>query len=242
MAKESLELSRLNQKEAEYVVALINTINNEDDIINLLSNYIIKINDLSEKYEEERVISFATIVEKGMIYLSKQAKSSKYYYMGYYAGKQERLLQEFKNRKALQNTEALFHLKYIKEILGFLYTKGSARLSDLADYFNINRSNLSRKMNLLIDNNLVDKKIGPKIVIYELTSYGYSICNDNSLNLINRLYFSKSNSVITSWRFIKSKHPMKQSVCTNYFKQNIIEDDNSNRTSIIPVGFLSIKE
>ena len=153
----------------------------DEQLVKQLLMYINMLREAIGTCKWDEVEPIAHVVGKGFMHLCEERSALKFYYLGYYSRIQEELIQNF-SRQIFQNaTQQLLQTKHVKEILGYLYEYGCSRQSEIAKELRINKSNLSRKMEVIVEHKLINKRIGPKCVFYELSSSGYEYCRKKGI-------------------------------------------------------------
>ena len=153
----------------------------EESILDILDSYILALEEASKSGNGEYIESIVHIINKGFKYFSEKNDAIKYYYYGYYSHIQEILVEKLSEYLIQDQIHQAVNTKHSKEILIYLFTKGVLRQKDLSELIKINKSNLARKIDKLIECKLICKQVGPKVVLYELTAKGYEYCRTNGL-------------------------------------------------------------
>lgn len=129
-------------------------------------------------FEIDSINIFLRIISKKLQQESQNANAWRYFLYGRFDAQQEHLFQKLFDKSKNSQRENVLARKNVTSILQFLYANGASRPSLISKSLNIDRSNLSRIMDLLVTEELVEKTKSEhsNIVIYELTSEGYQIC------------------------------------------------------------------
>lgn len=179
-------------------------------------------------FEIDSINIFLRIISKKLQQESHNANAWRYFLYGRFDAQQEHLFQKLLDKSKNSQRENILARKNVTSILQFLYANGASRPSLISKNLNIDRSNLSRIMDLLVAEELVEKTKSEhsNIVIYELTSEGYQICTKyyRDVAVMN----PSRNNAITS-------------VLRNSYKDNFSQRQISIETSIDSVNtkFLS---
>lgn len=155
-----------------------------EEVFEIMNSFISALEEASKANESEYIESVVHIINKGFKYSSKQDNAMKYYYYGYYSHMQEVLIAKLSECLIQDQIRQVMSTKHATDILICLFTKGILRQKDLSEIIKINKSNLIRKINQLIECQLIRKQVGPKVVLYELTAKGYEYCRINGLGRI----------------------------------------------------------
>lgn len=145
-------------------------------IVQYLSSYIALLEKSMHKFDWEKIESIVHIINKGFRYMSEEAEALRYFYLGYYSHVQEELLATFSEYLIQDSIKNILQSKYVREILEFLFINDCSRQVQISKALNINKSNLSRKADAMVEAGLICKRVGPKCVLYELSSTGYETC------------------------------------------------------------------
>lgn len=170
-------------------------------IIHDLEKLVLK-NEMYDVKEAE-VQSFLRIISKSIQRESRKNGAWKFYLYGKYDSRQEDLLSELQRKVRKEQREKVLRKKHVPKILQYLYAHGASRHGEIAKDLGIDPANLSRLMDELSGEELVERtKIRTSsFTIYELTREGYQIC-------------------------------------TNYYRQKAVMDEDIQRYSYPQVGTL----
>lgn len=158
----------------------------EKKVVEYLLAYINALENATRSLKWDEVEPVAHIVGKGFKRISEDAGALKFYYLGYYAHIQEELIKTFPEKILKNELQQLTQTRHIKEILEYLYEFGCRRQGEIAKALSIDKSNLSRKIEILVENGVIKKRSGPKFVFYELSADGYEYCRKNGVVKLNR--------------------------------------------------------
>lgn len=152
---------------------------------NLLASIIHELEKLvlkNEMYDvkEAEVHSFLTIISKSIQRESRKKGAWKFYLYGKYDSRQGALLSELQRKVKKEQREKVLRKKNVPKILQYLYSHGASRHSEIAKSLGIDSGNLSRLMDELSGEELVERtKIRTSsFTVYELTREGYQICTN----------------------------------------------------------------
>ena len=152
----------------------------EDGVRTFLSQHLSKTDTHLKQQDKEYIEKYIRIITKGLRKKSKQANALRFFYYGYYIRQLEELLERNKNEVIAAARMVLVSKKHYSDILRFLYEKGCSQQKNISESLGINKSNLNRIMNQLLDNDLVVRSVGPKCVFYELSSPGYRFVRESA--------------------------------------------------------------
>lgn len=185
MSNQNQELINLNDFNATYnnVVAFVNRCMDltDDELVNSISSVIIILKEIIKSQKWEEIEPIVHVLNKGFKHVCIKSNSLKFFYMGYYSYILEDFMNSFSKMIIQDKVIQLAQTSHVKEILEYLFEYGCSRQNQIAKDLCINKSNLSRKMEQMERCELVDKKIGPKCVFYELSTKGYEYCRKNGL-------------------------------------------------------------
>lgn len=153
-------------KQFSYILHSIQEISFQPTIsASLLSSVHIFLRILSQKIQQE----------------SRDHGAWRYYLYGKFDSHQEKLFDELIQKRETFHRKEILSKKHVASILKYLYDNGVSRQSSLAKNLEIDRSNLSRIMDQLISEELVEKGYGSStsIAMYELTQKGYDLCTNS---------------------------------------------------------------
>ena len=153
----------------------------ENELKTFLSRHIVEMEKALESCNEEAVERYIRVIKKGLRERSRQVDALRYFYYGYYVCQQEELLKQQKNQKKASEITVLLSKKHYANVLTYLFKNGCARQKAISESLGINRSNLNRLMNNLIECNMVVKSVGPKCAFYELSPAGYAFVREHLL-------------------------------------------------------------
>jgi DNA-binding MarR family transcriptional regulator len=156
----------------------------DEQLVNQLLMYINALQEATETREWDEIEPITHVVGKGLKHLCEEESALKFYYLGYYSRFQEEIIRDFSKQIVQNATQQLLQAKHIKEILEYLYEFGCSRQSEISKELKINRSNLSRKMEIIVEHELINKRSGPKCVFYELSASGYEYCRKKGIGKI----------------------------------------------------------
>ena len=152
---------------------------------NLLASIIHELEKLvlkNEMYDvkEAEVHSFLTIISKSIQRESRKNGAWKFYLYGKYDSRQGALLSELQRKVKKEQREKVLRKKNVPKILQYLYSHGASRHGEIAKGLGIDPANLSRLMDELSGEELVERtKIRTSsFTVYELTREGYQICTN----------------------------------------------------------------
>lgn len=119
----------------------------------------------------------------------------RYYYFGMFQADLDRLQIEFTNQQSIAIRQSVASRKHFARIMQVLYSQEFVQQSILASQLNIEKANLSREMQKLIDVGFVEQRKCGKYKIYNLSAIGRSYYDKNLL-LQNQL------NIISPWQSI----------------------------------------
>lgn len=177
-----IDLKKLNLTHS-VAIDFVNQCRNisDDQLVNQLLLYINVLEEAIKKLKWDELEPIVHVINKGFKHVSEEAGALKFYYFGYYSHIQEDLIKKFSEQIFQDKIQQLAQTKHIKEILEYLYECGCSRQSEISKNLKIDKSNLSRKMEYMIESDLVDKRSGPKCVYYELSASGYEYCRKSGI-------------------------------------------------------------
>lgn len=197
-----------------------------DQLVNQLDTYINVLRNAIKGQQWEEVEPVVHVIIKGFKRICQETDALKYYYLGYYSHLQEDLIESFTKNLLQDKLQQIVTTKHTQEILEYLFESGCSRQSEIAKKFRLNRSNLSRKMDLMVSNSLVIKRSGTKCVFYELSAKGYDLCRSGG---VLKKPFNNMNNTVESSRskFILSKHDFE-----DLFSNKILPNDTKRKPNI----------
>lgn len=118
----------------------------------------------------------------------------RYYYFGMFQADVDRLQIELTNRQSVAARQSVTSRKHFTRIMQVLYSKDFVQQSILANELNIEKANLSREMQRLIDAGFVEQRKCGKYKIYNLSAVGRTYYNKNLLvqNQLNQIVSRQS--------------------------------------------------
>ena len=153
----------------------------ESELKTFLSQHVAKTDTYLKLHGKENTEKYIRIVAKGLRKKSKQSNALRFFYYGYHIRQQEELLDQYKTEMVASARTVLVSKKHYGAILKFLYERGCSQQKIISETLGINKSNLNRMMNSLLENDLVVKSVGPRCVFFELSSSGYKFVREHSL-------------------------------------------------------------
>lgn len=153
----------------------------DDQLKTFLSQHIDSTRRGIAIYGEEHVKKYVHILTKSLRKKSKQAEALRYYYYGYFIRQQEELIENHRKNVAASTRTILASKKHYMDVLCYLFKCGCMQPKDISSSLALDKSNLNRIMNNLVENDLVTKSVGPRCVFFELSSSGYSFVREHSL-------------------------------------------------------------
>ena len=153
----------------------------EDELKTYLSQHLAKTDTHLKQRGKEDTEKYIKIITKGLRKKSKQANALRFFYYGYYIRQLEELLERYKTDVIASARMVLVSKKHYSDILKFLYKQGCSQQKNISESLGINKSNLNRIMNQLLDNDLVVRSVGPRCVFFELSPSGYKFVRESSM-------------------------------------------------------------
>lgn len=139
-----------------------------------LSAYIVRLNEISENATSEDLDRFNNSVYKRFYYEATMADAERYFLMGYFLCRQEKLISAWLDKKYHDKKIAIMMLEDVACVVQYLYDN---RVSDEEDIIqNIrtrSRASVNSILDKLVEQGLVLKTLCDKDVFYELTALGY---------------------------------------------------------------------
>lgn len=183
------ELEKLNKEStpADYVRYVQNV--GTDYLWVYLTEYLRYLNDQAREITTDisNFESAIRVVQKGFRYYSEKNNALRYYFYGYFSHQQDELLKKVYSVYNHEHIERMLNKKYLRDIIAYLYTKGTVQQKDLVKYLKISKTNIDRTIQPLIDCSFVEKiKLGS--AFYKLTASGYEYYRKNK-NKIKKPYF-----------------------------------------------------
>ena len=120
---------------------------------------------------------FLRVISKRVQVESKKAGAWRYYLYGRYDGQQEYLFEQLLKKEKKLHTEEILSRKNVARVIKYLYANGYTQQAQIAKDLQIDVGNMVKLMDLLLEEELVEKTKGAKFVFYDLTQRGKTICN-----------------------------------------------------------------
>lgn len=221
----------------------------DEESKNMLSLYIKSIEKSIKLISYDNLKKLTSIVHRGLKFKSEQAGALKYFYFGYYSRGQEEILKQADEYYRRIKIGEIASKKHFNSIMSYLAINGISRQRDISCSLHINKSNLSRILDEVVEYKLVNKMAGPKVVFYELTASGYKYCKTHNLSnrIINKNIWLDNERVLAYRKSQFNYYEIKEDDYNNVETKLMLIDDNSiNKTkfkSKIPISeCVSIEE
>ena len=182
MKEKIVTLESVSKQEAIEIAGSLKTM--DETKVNELFTSIIHslektlLQNQTDNIKTEEISSFLRIISRRIQRESKKADAWRFYLYGRYDSIQEKLIEEIRDTQKNGKRKQILSKKNVPQILQFLYRNGASRHMEIARGIRMDPANLSRVMELLLEENLVERtKIGKSsFTIYELTRDGYQVC------------------------------------------------------------------
>lgn len=163
-----------------------------------LSAYVSQLKIASSLNTLDVLESFVHVVYKGFYHKSEIANGLRYFYWGYFAREQEEILRNASKDCKAKALSIVSSKKYFSDIIYYLYTNGCSQQRDIVNYLGVDKSNLSRLLQNLVNCGLIIKMSGPKSVFYELTQEGYNYFKQHEMTQHYSISVSKKDPRLES--------------------------------------------
>lgn len=202
----------------------------DEDAKEFLALYIKNMEKHVKLIPYDKLKKLTSVVHRGLKFESEQAEALKYFYFGYYAKCQENILNQAEEYYQRIKIDEIASKKHFKSIMRYLASNGISRQKDISVGLNINKSNLSRLLDEVVEHKLVNKMIGPRVVFYELTAAGYKYCKTHNLNIsstINKNIWLDNNRVLAYRKAQFNYHEIKEVDYNEVDAILMLNDNNS---------------
>ena len=164
-----------------------------------------------------KMVCFSEIVSKGLRIYSQQQNTLKYYYYRQFQASIESFVKIRDAENENSRIRKALSRKHAKEILRVLYIHGECKQVDLVSFVNIDKGNLSREIERLIEAELVEKRKLSKFCYYSLTPQARRLCLKQSSMLLQKnkdtIFQNKDSAMMF---FISPKHQQYQCYMKDY--------------------------
>lgn len=194
-----------------------------------LTIYIKSLEKFIKLIPYDRFKKLTSIVYRGLKFESEKAGALKYFYFGYYAKCQETILKKADEYYQRIKIDEIASKKHFNSIMIYLATNGISRQKDISSNLRINKSNLSRIMDEVVEYKLVNKIVGPKVVFYELTTNGYKYCKTHNLNnrsLTNKNIWLDNDRVLEDCKSQYNNQEVKEVIYYQVDSKLMLDDQN----------------